>query len=269
MHTIFKGVRMLLGSMNNPKENLFEEITRITDMGFDFIDLTLEYPGALPEVLMQQKKDVLDALSTSKLKVVGHCPWFLSLAHPYDSVRDASIKELKECIRAAAVFGADKVGIHPDTRATLYDSRGTYLSRLATAVMELNKEANDNGMVLLMEPYTDDFLNADELAQLFHAASSARLTLDIGHANIILPESKGIDLMLDKFKHKLYHMHLSDNHGEKDEHIGLGKGAIDWEKTIKKIKSVGYDGTITLEVFSGKADLEGSKLIARELWQKF
>src|SRR5690606_29266141 len=44
------GVRtMQFGVMNDPRKRLLEEIERIARHGFDFIDLTIEAPGAAPE----------------------------------------------------------------------------------------------------------------------------------------------------------------------------------------------------------------------------
>jgi sugar phosphate isomerase/epimerase len=51
----------------------------------------------------------------------------------------------------------------------------------------------------------------------------------------------------------------------------LGMGNIDWEKAVSALKSIGYDETITLEVFvSDKSDslqpLEESRRLVRDLW---
>lgn len=41
---------MLIGTMNHPARNVMDEARWIADMGFDFIDLTLEPPLASPRV---------------------------------------------------------------------------------------------------------------------------------------------------------------------------------------------------------------------------
>ena len=40
---------MLFGMMNNPRVPILTEIERAARMRFDFIDLTIEAPGAAPE----------------------------------------------------------------------------------------------------------------------------------------------------------------------------------------------------------------------------
>ncbi|MFZ0513465.1 MAG: TIM barrel protein, partial [Candidatus Nitrosopolaris sp.] len=52
------------------------------------------------------------------------------------------------------------------------------------------------------------------------------------------------------FGSKIIHIHWDDNHGRKDEHLPIGEGLIDHEKAVRALKDIGYDRTITLEVFT-------------------
>ena len=64
------------------------------------------------------------------------------------------------------------------------------------------------------------------------------------------------------------HIHLHDNDGQRDLHLPMGTGIIDWDALIKTLKRI-YDGTITLEVFSRDKDyvlLSQKKL--KEKWEK-
>jgi sugar phosphate isomerase/epimerase len=67
------------------------------------------------------------------------------------------------------------------------------------------------------------------------------------------------------------HVHFSDNRGQEDEHMPLGMGNIDWKKAVSALKSIGYDETITLEVFVKDRSaldqhLEASRSMVRHLW---
>lgn len=42
--------------------------------------------------------------------------------------------------------------------------------------------------------------------------------------------------------------------GDSDRHLPLGAGTLDYEKFISELKRLGYDDTITLEVFSRDRD---------------
>jgi sugar phosphate isomerase/epimerase len=69
---------MLLGLMNNPARDPLKEIARIADNGFDFVDLTLEPPGARADQINPAL--IRAALQARNLSVVGHTAYYLPFA---------------------------------------------------------------------------------------------------------------------------------------------------------------------------------------------
>jgi sugar phosphate isomerase/epimerase len=60
---------------------------------------------------------------------------------------------------------------------------------------------------------------------------------------------------------------VSDNYGKEDQHLPIGAGIIDFSKVVKALKGIGYNDTITLEVFSRDRDyLKMSKKKMVEMW---
>jgi len=47
---------------------------------------------------------------------------------------------------------------------------------------------------------------------------------------------------------------VSDHFGKEDQHLPIGAGIIDFSKVVKALKGIGYNDTITLEVFSRDRD---------------
>ena len=74
--------------------------------------------------------------------------------------------------------------------------------------------------------------------------------------------------MLIFLKRSVHHVHLHDNDGRSDLHLPPGAGTIDWAAVVLALKDAGYDGTITLEVFSRDRDyvLLGKRKV-EALWQ--
>jgi sugar phosphate isomerase/epimerase len=68
----------------------------------------------------------------------------------------------------------------------------------------------------------------------------------------------------------LIHVHLSDNDGSADQHLPLGgtsRNRTDWLKRIRKLKRTGYDGTLSLEVFTEEREyLLASRKLLQEWW---
>ena len=57
-------------------------------------------------------------------------------------------------------------------------------------------------------------------------------------------------------------------HGRKDEHLPIGEGLIDHEKTVRALKNIEYDRTITLEVFTNSNDAKSSTDKLKIMWAK-
>ena len=62
-------------------------------------------------------------------------------------------------------------------------------------------------------------------------------------------------------------LHLHDNHGERDEHLLPGQGAIDWVDVMQALRDIDYGGEFMYEI-GRPEDLpelaENSKCIQRE-----
>ena len=69
------------------------------------------------------------------------------------------------------------------------------------------------------------------------------IVLDTGHSNL-----EGVtEAFLQKLPHKILHMHISDNMGEHDQHLGVGYGNIDWIKFVKILHEIKYEKTLVIE----------------------
>ncbi len=82
---------MQVGMMNDPMADPVREARWAAENQFDFIDLTLEGPGAAVETLdVPALKGVLEAAG---LGIIGHTAWYLPFASPFKTVRTAAITE--------------------------------------------------------------------------------------------------------------------------------------------------------------------------------
>lgn len=71
------------------------------------------------------------------------------------------------------------------------------------------------------------------------------LCFDAGHYHAHFED----DWDINKYKNRLFCIHLHDNHGDnQDEHLLPFDGNLDWSKTIKLINDLNYDGPITMEL---------------------
>ena len=257
---------MLIGAMNHPARDVLLEIEAISTIGFDFIDLTLEPPLATARKL--DTAAVRTSLEDHHLKIVGHTAYYLPLCSPFESIRRAALDELKACLEAFAILGAEWMNLHPDAQAPFYD-RKYIIERNVETIQELLGFARQVGVGLMIENLPGSFNSVRQLSGLLDAIPELGLHLDIGHANLQV-EHNTTDEILAAYGHRLKHVHLHDNKGgNSDLHLPLGTGSINTSQAIRSLQQRSFDGTITLEVFStDRRYLTYSRDVLRRLWDE-
>lgn len=238
---------MLIGAMNNPMTDVIEEIESYADSGFDFIDLTLEPQAAYSGTLPIDK--VKDALERTGMGIVGHTAHYLPIASPIPEVREAAIVEIERDMLVFSLLGAKKVNVHPFVWAPLHETRWIRETNI-DSFRRLIVRADELGLKVMVENIAQHFNTPRDLSLVFAAVPELGFHLDVGHANLETEHNLTVELA-SLFSDRLEHVHFSDNNGGNlDLHLPLGVGKIDWKWVVHILKRVGYDGTITLEVFA-------------------
>ena len=238
---------MKIGSMNNPRKNLADEAKLAGEYGFDYLDLTIEYPEATPEKIRANMAPLKDALSSYELGLVGHMPWFLNIIHPYDSVRAAILAECGRIFEMCQELGIEHVTIHPDYMK-LKRGPDELVDRTADSLRALVEDADKYGLKLCLENFEEEYFSTENLKQILTSVDGLRFTLDVGHAFMKVKKTENVLKMMDELKKYMLHVHMHDNHGFRDEHLPLGVGTIEMQKIVDGLKKIGYDRTITLEI---------------------
>jgi sugar phosphate isomerase/epimerase len=249
---------MRYGVMNFPIKPVVEEINAAAALGMDFMELAMDPPCAHFSQLLEHKASIMAALSGHGLGLVCHMPTFVYAAHLTDSIRQASIGEIIASLEAAAELGAEKAVLHPG-----------YIDGLAVSVMEdalglamdslarFSDRAAALGLTLCIEnlfprlgPYTDP----DDFEILLDAFPGLKFVLDTGHAHIGDDTGHRVVDFATRFRDRLAHVHVSDNRGQTDEHLPVGQGTVPFQAVIRTLAAIGYDDTITLEIFGVGAE---------------
>jgi sugar phosphate isomerase/epimerase len=235
---------MQIGMMNNPQVDVLDEARWAAEHGFEFLDLTIEGPkAALDQIDVKAIRKLLD---DTGMGVVGHTAWFLPFASPVERVRRAAVEEIAASLPAFAAVGAQVVNVHivKGVGSFGHDS----MTRLnGASFAELAKRAEPYGIRMMVEHPPDKSVGIDDIRTILNVDRRLGFHLDVGHANV---GGDRLDGLLKAFGDRLCHVHLSDNRGREDDHMPLGAGRIDWPRAVRLLKASGYDGTITLEVFS-------------------
>ena len=236
---------MKLGAMNDPKQDLYKQITWIGENRFNFLDLTLEPEKSYSEDVDVDK--VKKLLKKYKLDIIGHTPWSLPLASPYKSVRKAALDEFYKCLDVFSKLGVKLVNVHPFMPHDLADP-DKILQYNIESFRSIVKKARD--IDIMMENTQGIFNELGIIAKILEDVKGLWLHWDIGHANLGNEGEKKTKLAFMKFDKKIKHLHLSDNNGTEDQHLPIGTGNIHWPFIIEVLKEHKYKKTITLEIHS-------------------
>ena len=248
---------MKYGAMNLPTKPVAEEIEELGKLGFDYIELTIDAPEATPVIILKDQDRIKEALSAHQLKIIGHLPTFVSIADLYESIRTASIDENIKALEAGAALGIKKFVIHPGSirgmGRQVKDRAHKYANKSIAAIV---KKANELQVTLCMEnmfPGIHSLTEPYEFERIFHKHPNLMFTLDIAHAHLGTNKNRSPDF-IRLYSDRLSHIHISDNFGKDDCHLPVGAGMIYFNRIFKELKEIGYDETITLEVFSRDRD---------------
>lgn len=157
-------------------------------------------------------------------------------------IRKLSRQRCRESCEIALALGAGNVVFHSSAFPFL---RGTYLDNWASDCASFYEDlAAAYPVGILIENAQD--LDPTPLRCLMERIRSDRIgvCLDIGHAHY---SRASVSHWFDQLGQWIRYLHLSDNMGEFDDHLPLGKGSIDWAEINKLWESLDRDIPITLE----------------------
>ena len=249
---------MKYGAMNFPIKPVIEELEKISGLGFDYFELTLDPPCAHYTTVLEMEEELVQALKHYSMDLVCHLPTFVYTADLAPGIRAASLKEMIHSLRAAARINAVKTVLHPG----LISGLGSFVMETAAGLAHeslcaVMKEADRLGMEICFEnmfPKYLSFFDPSHFVPIFKEFPNLKMTLDTGHANINDPGRTRLYEFIQQFPDKIGHVHVSDNSGKQDDHVRVGNGNINFKKFATFLKRAGYDDTVTLEIFSQDAD---------------
>jgi sugar phosphate isomerase/epimerase len=261
---------MKFGAMNNPLKPILEQIDRISKLGVDFIEISIDAPEATAEKLISQKDAILEKLSKSNLELMFHLPTFVQTAHLSKNIRDASQNEVLRAIEIVKEFEAKKATIHPNYITGLGKRAKNRTRELGLEFLKkAYAKAEELGIILCVEnmlPSSGMYIEPDEFKEIFEKFPNMKFMLDTGHANVYTDRNRSVKF-IEMFGSRLGHIHVHDNSGSGDEHLPIGCGNINFEEIIKTLKKVGYDDTITLEIFTDDEYFKLSLQRFKQMWK--
>jgi len=235
----------MLHTLAEPFSEMIEQLTKLET---DYVEVVDDGFHTLNNRRVAALKEVA---KTHGFKYSLHCPFAdINIASPSKPMLKASLKRLKQSMTYASELRAELFVLHPGQKTGIspfYPDADW--QQQTTSIRLLHKTAKTLGLNIAIEnvpgKYGSIMKTTEDFQRLYRETGLADIgiVLDTGHANL----ENQIQPFLQQFPDKISHLHLSDNMGETDEHLGIGYGKIDWQQLTTHLKGMRFNGIIMIE----------------------
>ncbi len=223
------------------RAHTMEQIREVCALQYPFAEISLSDPEAV--------ENDLDELMSIKDKFgISYLAHYPNEDNPFDAgvLKERFVPRIKSLVDLSRKLDIEKATIHfwMDTRW----AEANLIVRKIDLLREMVSYALDHGVVLCIENLSE---RCESFLGAFNAIPDLRMTLDIGHAQLLSAENTSWGFIRHAFE-RIFHIHVHDNHGGKsvkdDQHLPLGQGIIDYPGILSELKKKGYSSTITMEL---------------------
>ncbi len=184
-----------------------------------------------------------------------------------DKIRRVSMDRLLDTCRIAEIFHPQVIVCHPNfIKWIYYEKEAAWLERSIESWRQVCEAAKRTGTRVLLENVFDE--TPEMLARLVEGVGpeNTGICLDIGHLTIFTKCPVGE--WLETLGPHIEELHLHDNHGVYDEHLVMGRGAIDFTPLFEYIREHGKRPIYTLEQHR-EEDIEPNLRALRAMRERF
>jgi sugar phosphate isomerase/epimerase len=235
----------MLYCLNMPFAKMIKRLNRIETRYVEVLDEGLH-------MLNKKRVATLNQIAKSRgIKYTVHAPFAdINIASPSKPILNASLKRLKESMAYANALDAKLWVFHPGNKTGIsMFYPGEDWKQNSKSLSELHQTAEEYGLNIALENLPEKYgflMKQPADFKKFYKETSLHdigIVLDMGHANL----EGQTEQFLRKLPDKIVHIHVSDNMGENDQHLGLGYGKIDWQQFAETLREIAYDKTVLIE----------------------
>lgn len=205
------------------------------------------------------------------LRVVNFCPVLPDLVHPEKARRVHALDLFKLAVETATFFGCETiqtdsytpplefVGDAPYREAIDFGKRfqvkvepafrwNDVWGWLVDSIGACADEAERASLKFCLEPRVGEIVsNTDALLRLMDAVDNDNFgaVLDTGHQHA---QKEILPLSIEKLGGRVHYLHVSDNDGQTNQHLALGRGTVDWDGVFMALKKHGFSGHVAVDV---------------------
>jgi len=228
-------------------ESFNRMVKRLNGVGTRYVEIL---DDGVHELSKSRVNLLKETAKSYDLEYTVHAPFAdINIASPSSIMLNASLKRLAKSLYYAHALDAKLWVFHPGARTGISQFYpGAEWKRNTQSIQELYAEAEQFGVNIAVENLPAKYwflMSRPEDFDKFYKETGLPLgiVLDIGHANL----ENQTDFFFDKLSDKIVHIHVSDNKGVDDDHLGIGYGAINYNLIAENLKKIGYSQRVIVE----------------------
>jgi sugar phosphate isomerase/epimerase len=218
-----------------------EDVAMLDDLGLDFAEVSLKDMSNFARSI----SDFIELRSKTNLFYLCHGP---NEGDPNDTtyLREHYLPRILEILDIMLILNMSLLTLHlwVDHRFV----KAPVIDLKIDLLRQVIDKARKSNITICLENLSED---CKDLDKVFKALPQLYLTLDVGHAQLLRPETTALGLIA-AYAHRIRHLHLHDNIGgnsvDDDLHLPVGDGIVDFYGILGALKEAGYRGTATLEL---------------------
>lgn len=185
---------------------------------------------ALDTVLPEQVESLAASLETNGISCTIHAPFGdLSPGSEERLVREATRFRFKQICAVASRLRPKVMVFHPGYDKWRYgEKQSLWLKHAIDTFSQVLKDTENIGCTIAVENIFEE--EPSTLLTLIEAFNHPRLRhcFDVGHWNLFHAESIGLEEWFAALGNHIAEVHIHDNSGNKDDHLPVGEGMIDF-----------------------------------------
>lgn len=259
--------------------DLLETIRIISATGYEGIEIMADIPHAYPLHLTDADiRDIRAALRDTGLEI-SNINAFMHHAdgdtyHPSWIEADPALRAKRvdytlRCIDLAEKLGARCISTEPGGPLEGM-SREEGLRLYKEGLMAVEGRAREKGIRILIEPEPGLLIeNSTQFLEFSHELDTAvfGINFDVGHFFCVGEDPSEL---IRNMKGIIRHFHLEDIAAtRRHHHLMLGHGAVDLPNVLKTIEDIGYEGFVTVELYTYEHAAEDAALEAFDYLRKW
>ena len=224
-----------------PDENSYRHwLETIRLAGYEYVELSRRHLSCFPAALPALRNSGLKVWSVHGILDGGSCS-------PDEAIRNNSVEKACRWAEKTAEFAPCPLVEHYLDR---YNDpvRGACFR---SSIEQLYDRVSRLGFILCIEtaPYkpldNPHYPDSAEIAAFVRSfgKDDLKMTVDLNHSNL---HEDLLDVIRNT-RELVKNIHVSDNHGEKEEHLPPGDGIIDFRSAFQALRANGYTGPCNLE----------------------